>query len=265
MSTSMWRRRSVSLPGSVVLFKFNLFRSMLIQALALTKPEEVEEDRWFFDPVDRICKILKYRGSGGNGKEAVCQRNTVRDSPSHAPDNNFLTLEECERTCPNIPPCKQAPWVGSGKAAIERWYYDVTEKICKTFIWGGADANDNNFASQARCEATCPPPSPCRLPLDAGDDGCADASSIKWWHNPTTRTCEAFNFTGCGGNRNRCDRASMLSRWFAVLHCAQTCNAAMLQRHTHPAVGLTRTLSVRRLVPRRLPAFSRWILAKCRM
>ncbi len=45
--------------------------------------------------------------------------------------------------------------VGSCRAAFTRFFYNVTSQSCQRFIYGGCEANKNNFDSQDECEALC--------------------------------------------------------------------------------------------------------------
>lgn len=45
--------------------------------------------------------------------------------------------------------------VGSCRAAFPRFFYDVLNQSCSSFLYGGCESNDNNFESQEECEATC--------------------------------------------------------------------------------------------------------------
>ncbi|XP_019716929.1 kunitz-type protease inhibitor 2 isoform X6 [Hippocampus comes] len=52
-------------------------------------------------------------------------------------------------------PCLQPMKVGSCRAAFPKFYYDVVNQTCRSFTYGGCDANGNNFESREDCEATC--------------------------------------------------------------------------------------------------------------
>ncbi|XP_039986880.1 kunitz-type protease inhibitor 2 [Xiphias gladius] len=51
--------------------------------------------------------------------------------------------------------CRLPMKVGSCRAAFPRFFYNVTNQSCRSFVYGGCDANANNFDSQEECEATC--------------------------------------------------------------------------------------------------------------
>ncbi|XP_038548348.1 kunitz-type protease inhibitor 2 [Micropterus salmoides] len=51
--------------------------------------------------------------------------------------------------------CRLPKKVGSCRAAFPRFYYDVINQSCHSFIYGGCEANENHFESQEDCEATC--------------------------------------------------------------------------------------------------------------
>lgn len=45
---------------------------------------------------------------------------------------------------------------GGGEAALQRWYYDASQRKCVQFTYKGRYGNQNNFLSQQQCEQTCP-------------------------------------------------------------------------------------------------------------
>ncbi|XGW01437.1 hypothetical protein V3C99_013967 [Haemonchus contortus] len=52
--------------------------------------------------------------------------------------------------------CRQPLALGTGEAALPRWYYDASTMRCVQFFYRGRYGNQNNFLSQHDCEQTCP-------------------------------------------------------------------------------------------------------------
>lgn len=94
-------------------------------------------ERFYFDPPTGSCKTFIYGGCGGNA-------------------NNYSTIEACLNAC--AAPCDQLPDQGPCHAFLIRYYYDKQDNTCHTFVYGGCQANDNNFASFELCMAACPCP-----------------------------------------------------------------------------------------------------------
>ncbi|KAG7263021.1 hypothetical protein CRUP_016796 [Coryphaenoides rupestris] len=51
--------------------------------------------------------------------------------------------------------CRRPKVVGSCRAFLPRFYYDVSTQRCRGFIYGGCENNGNNFPSQEECEEAC--------------------------------------------------------------------------------------------------------------
>ncbi|VDM32195.1 unnamed protein product [Hydatigera taeniaeformis] len=51
--------------------------------------------------------------------------------------------------------CKDPIDPGRGRAAFRRFAYDVKTGECRSFIWGGCDANRNNFETLEECQSKC--------------------------------------------------------------------------------------------------------------
>ncbi|KAL5964308.1 Kunitz-type serine protease inhibitor HCRG1 [Taenia solium] len=51
--------------------------------------------------------------------------------------------------------CKDPIDPGRGRAAFRRFGYDKDSGECRPFIWGGCDANRNNFETLEECKAKC--------------------------------------------------------------------------------------------------------------
>ncbi|XP_076446954.1 uncharacterized protein LOC143284177 isoform X3 [Babylonia areolata] len=51
--------------------------------------------------------------------------------------------------------CSLPKVVGPCRAAIPRFYFDAVRMECRPFIYGGCDANDNNFETFSDCQRAC--------------------------------------------------------------------------------------------------------------
>jgi hypothetical protein len=91
-----------------------------------------------------ILKIASLQDSIVDLEDAVCDHYELSGDPPPA-------------LCIDLTPCEQPMDVGPCDAAIPRWYYDADSGQCERFVWGGCQANENNFLRKADCEAKCDP------------------------------------------------------------------------------------------------------------
>ncbi|KAH7941211.1 hypothetical protein HPB49_011097 [Dermacentor silvarum] len=141
--------------------------------------------RYYYNNVTRQCERFVYGGCQGN-------------------ENNFLTFEQCNRTCkPTNPVCYKPKKVGPCLAYIPRYFYNATTKYCERFIYGGCQGNGNNFPELEMCLKTCTLKNhTCYLPKDSGP---CFGYFPRYYYNTTTNSCEQFIYGGCRGNPNNFD------------------------------------------------------------
>ncbi|XP_052769423.1 papilin-like [Mya arenaria] len=148
--------------------------------------------RYFYNTTSCSCEKFIYGG---------CQPN----------ENNFDTLDACEKACNNWASnvCSLPKVVGLCKAYFPRWYFDKDTCTCRTFVYGGCQGNDNRFDTKEDCESHCrcyECPGLCDLPILAGDPPVICLAYFpKYGFNSATCQCEKFIYGGCGGNGNRFD------------------------------------------------------------
>ncbi|XP_064108154.1 papilin-like isoform X7 [Macrobrachium nipponense] len=163
------------------------------------------EERWFFDITTNECKSFVYGGCGGNG-------------------NNFATLRECRNFCWsrrgivtdveefNTEHCFLETNQGTCSNFQAYWHYDRSTGVCKQFLYGGCDGNENRFLTRQECENKCGDAiDVCQLPRVVGP---CSGSFRQYFYDSSADECFEFDYGGCQGNKNR----------FDALHlCQQRC------------------------------------------
>ncbi|KER24421.1 hypothetical protein T265_07897 [Opisthorchis viverrini] len=91
---------------------------------------------------------------------------------------------------------------GDCKASFPSVYFDSESGKCEEFIYGGCDGNGNRFKSfdEFIYAAVEEVRDICRLPPDYGN---GNSHIAQFFFNASTGSCEAFIYSGCGGNANR--------------------------------------------------------------
>lgn len=114
------------------------------------------------------------------------------------------------RSSPN---CELPSYTGPCKSFFSRYFYNKDSQKCEVFVYGGCNANSNNFRSLEECEEECsqeknrvlinenklasnfycnfaPEAGPCRYYF------------VRYYYDFQTGFCENFVYGGCGGNEN---------------------------------------------------------------
>ncbi|XP_014651662.1 PREDICTED: kunitz-type protease inhibitor 2 isoform X1 [Ceratotherium simum simum] len=134
--------------------------------------------------------------------------------------------------------CRVSKIVGTCRASIPRWWYNVTDRSCQQFVYGGCEGNDNNYLTKEDCLGRCAgvtentaddlatsrtgadssgPSVPRRqdsddLSSDIFDyeehctakavTGPCRAAFQRWYFNAEKNSCDKFIYGGCRGNKN---------------------------------------------------------------
>lgn len=110
---------------------------------------------------------------------------------------------------------------GPCTAAFNRYYYDGNG-LCRPFVYGGCDGNENNFETREECEAACPQALPdCEQPTDCqiGGYGCCSACEsreggeiLQATHLITYTGSPVFRYDGCMPSTCTCDEPTSEQR-----------------------------------------------------
>lgn len=179
-----------------------------------------------------------------NKDEGVCEQFGGCDGHQ----NNFATYEDCEESCQDVQDaCTLRPVYGRCSENTTRWYYDDRADRCAEFEFSGCRGNTNNFYTEQECDNRCKKTvdtnepnvdvvslndflfyyidltitffyfqrtnteDVCTEGLNHGSQECSDRI-LSYFYNTDTTECEAFEYTGCGGNGNRFESSEQCQR-----------------------------------------------------
>nr|XP_042905073.1 papilin [Parasteatoda tepidariorum] len=190
------------------------FQAQDVCSLAMVKgPCSGSFTQWYYDKEQEDCIEFLFTGCQGNA-------------------NRFNSKESCYQRCKKEKLTTAAPAVKEDLCLLPQepgpclgyyrmWFYDNSENICKSFVYGGCEGNANRFEERTECEQHCvkkttkvtkappsllpvPPPTSnedvCRLAVDTGP---CNEELPRWFYDAQTQSCLPFVFGGCGGNKNR--------------------------------------------------------------
>ncbi|XP_060046796.1 eppin isoform X2 [Erinaceus europaeus] len=75
----------------------------------------------------------------------------------HCPGKMRCCMFNCGKKCLDLREdiCSLPKETGPCQAFFLRWWYDHEKEVCSEFIYGGCHGNNNNFQSEAICQALC--------------------------------------------------------------------------------------------------------------
>uniref|UniRef100_A0A5F8GZ44 Kunitz-type protease inhibitor 2 n=1 Tax=Monodelphis domestica TaxID=13616 RepID=A0A5F8GZ44_MONDO len=159
--------------------------------------------------------------------------------------------------------CHAPRVVGRCRASIPRWWYNVTDQACQTFVYGGCGGNENNFLTRKECLRVCAgvteysaneaparrsgahepgPSAPKKQDSEAfpGNDfnyedycaakavtGPCRAAFQRWFFDAEKNTCAHFIYGGCRGNKNS---------YLTQEDCMSKCFGKRTYNSSHPVV-----------------------------
>jgi len=77
-----------------------------------------------------------------------------------------------------------------------RFYYNSFHQACEHFIFRGCNGNENNFRTWTECNREC---NVCSQPPKRGP---CRGHMIRYYYDNSSKSCVAFSYGGCQGNRN---------------------------------------------------------------
>ncbi|KAM9326809.1 putative Kunitz-type serine protease inhibitor [Gastrophryne carolinensis] len=102
--------------------------------------------RWFFNAETETCQKFIFGGCGGSKNNHMSERDCIDKcvaAPAQVQRPNFKEF------------CAAPPVTGNCRAAFKRFYYDPNTGTCKNFVYGGCNANKNNYMKMEDCVQTC--------------------------------------------------------------------------------------------------------------
>ncbi|CAF3509066.1 unnamed protein product [Rotaria socialis] len=149
---------------------------------------------WYFDMVERECKLFQYSGCKGN-------------------HNQFGSKEECDLSCSSLKTSEtltndiksacHLPMVrGNCDQQISRWYFNPADQYCHSFQYTGCHGNANSFESEQDCRQICEAKEKDICAFEK-DTGTCDQYQIMWYYDSSHGECKNFYYGSCGGNANR--------------------------------------------------------------
>uniref|UniRef100_A0A915KE51 BPTI/Kunitz inhibitor domain-containing protein n=1 Tax=Romanomermis culicivorax TaxID=13658 RepID=A0A915KE51_ROMCU len=171
--------------------------------------------RWYFNAYSKQCEQFMYSGRRGNQNNFLSQPDCNKTCLGlQGNQNNFLSKEDCESTCltaPNV--CTEPLAIGTGGAALTRYFYNSLSKKCEFFTYNGLKGNQNNFLNLEECETKCK----SKLKM------FGVRKLNRFYFDQNAKRCVPFEYSGAKGNENNFESLEL---------CEMACG-----EYTNPCTG----------------------------
>ncbi|XP_064464179.1 carboxypeptidase inhibitor SmCI-like [Ornithodoros turicata] len=161
--------------------------------------------KYFYDTSDGQCKEFIYGGCYGNLNNFdtynECKKVCGGTSRKYGPKSSARGLaSDAESENPVI--CELPKEQGMCDDFVIRFYYDLQDRNCESFVYSGCQGNENNFETFEMCDATCGRKSTIDICHLSPDKGPCKGYFQMFYFDPETKSCKKFIYGGCQGNGN---------------------------------------------------------------
>ncbi|CAD5231575.1 unnamed protein product [Bursaphelenchus xylophilus] len=120
---------------------------------------EEKVSRYYYNPVNKTCFEFEYLGNGGNENNFGSELDCLSECYSEVKDGPQLKEEDVVMIDPrptrDVEACVFPKDSGTGKDAVQRFYYNGELNNCFAFKYFGQGGNKNRFGSRSECEEKC--------------------------------------------------------------------------------------------------------------